>query len=46
MVKVDVYDTEANDLNDICEKYDTTTAEIIQNILFWLTPEEIEEIMS
>ena len=42
MTKITIYDTDCKRIESLCEKYDTTEAELISNIMDNLTNEEID----
>ena len=46
MTKITIYDYEAELIEKLCEKYDTTEAEIICAVFGNLTVDDIEEILS
>lgn len=45
MKNILVYDIEANRIDEICDKYDVTEAELIATLLDNVTDEELDEIM-
>lgn len=45
MKKIYVYDSEEKRIDDICEKYDISEAELIEALLDNVTDEEIEELI-
>lgn len=45
MKKIYVYDSEEKRIDEICEKYDISEAELIEALLDNVTDEEIEELI-
>ncbi len=45
MQNILVYDVEAKRIDEICEKYDTTEAELIEVLLDNVSDEDLEEMM-
>lgn len=42
MTKVEVYNQEANELEELAEKYETTTAEIVEAMMIALDANEVD----